>query len=532
MSATAPVPLTIDGSPIECTIGGTETQEYILDLTAGQFVAVTAMQNGVDVIVEVYAPDGDSLMEVDSNYGAWGPEDAFVTAEVEGTYRIVIRPWENSGPGRYTITAQSAVLFTAERAKIKSPRLRQLWEELFSEGSDGSEAVTKFIREREEAKEPLLEANPGDDSRVLVTLIYPGDANTRSVRVQPAPSADGYLKMERFANTDLWTVSVLVPNDTRLFYAFQVRKAVPLPTGAENPPPVCSEQMVPDPWNPTGSLNSSDLSSFALPATPVQLYAQEPEPGTPRGNVEQRELHSVILNETRPYLVYMPPGYDPKHEASYGVLVVFDGEIYSKDVPTPTYLDNLIAANKIPPMIAVLVHSLGTRTRDLACSAPFTDFLVTELLPAVRAEFPGATNRAERTIAAGASLGGACAAYCGLTHPETFGNVLSQMGAFWPYSGWKPEDFEDWETKNSIPPYATIPTGFLKSERLPLRFYMNIGTFEGPSMLRLNRHVRDILLAKGYDVTYSEYHGGHETDCLRYTLPDGLMALTRDWREA
>jgi enterochelin esterase family protein len=59
---------------------------------------------------------------------------------------------------------------------------------------------------------------------------------------------------------------------------------------------------------------------------------------------------------------------------------------------------------------------------------------------------------------------------------------------------------------------------------------MNIGTFEGPSMLRPNRHVRDILFAKGYDVTYSEYHGGHETACLRDTLPDGLLALTRDWR--
>src|SRR5262249_17231475 len=157
-----------------------------------------------------------------------------------GTYRIVIRPWEQSGPGKYTIAAMSASRFTAERAKIKSPRLQQLWEEMFTDASGGAGVVAKFIREREEAKEPLIEAIPGDDCRVLVTLVFPGDANTRSVKVQPAPSAEGYLKMERFANTDLWTVSVLVPNDTRLFYAFLVRKAVPLPTGADNPPPIFS----------------------------------------------------------------------------------------------------------------------------------------------------------------------------------------------------------------------------------------------------------------------------------------------------
>jgi enterochelin esterase-like enzyme len=80
-----------------------------------------------------------------------------------------------------------------------------------------------------------------------------------------------------------------------------------------------------------------------------------------------------------------------------------------------------------------------------------------------------------------------------------------------------------------------IPDGTkyrIKSERLPLRFYMDVGVFEGPGQLSRNRHLRDILLLKGYDVTYAEFHGGHETACYLNTLPDGLLALTRDWRES
>jgi enterochelin esterase-like enzyme len=57
---------------------------------------------------------------------------------------------------------------------------------------------------------------------------------------------------------------------------------------------------------------------------------------------------------------------------------------------------------------------------------------------------------------------------------------------------------------------------------------MEVGQFESDihfNMVVENRRIRDVLLAKGYEVTYSEYNGGHDMVCWRGSLADGLIAL-------
>jgi hypothetical protein len=67
-----------------------------------------------------------------------------------------------------------------------------------------------------------------------------------------------------------------------------------------------------------------------------------------------------------------------------------------------------------------------------------------------------------------------------------------------------------------------------------LRFYLDAGTLEvnsyrdlgdGPSLLVANRHMRNVLRAKGYDVHYVEFSGGHDYISWQGTLADGLQAL-------
>ena len=43
--------------------------------------------------------------------------------------------------------------------------------------------------------------------------------------------------------------------------------------------------------------------------------------------------------------------------------------------------------------------------------------------------------------------------------------------------------------------------------------------------LESNRHMRDVLLAKGYEVHYREFIGGHDYLSWRGLLADGLIAL-------
>jgi enterochelin esterase family protein len=69
---------------------------------------------------------------------------------------------------------------------------------------------------------------------------------------------------------------------------------------------------------------------------------------------------------------------------------------------------------------------------------------------------------------------------------------------------------------------------------LPLRFFLEVGILEQGipiNMVLENRRLHDVLVAKGYPVTYSEYNGGHDLLCWRGSLADGLIALVGKRKE-
>ncbi|MGH3131360.1 MAG: alpha/beta hydrolase, partial [Gaiellaceae bacterium] len=243
--------------------------------------------------------------------------------------------------------------------------------------------------------------------------------------------------------------------------------------------------------------------------------------GTPAGTTELHRFRSEILDNERRVYVYTPPGFDRAGDA-YPLLVVFDGWAYVELIPAPTILDNLIAAGRIPPLVAVLPDSLSqeARDRELPCHPPFVEFLTGELLPWARERWH-ATDDPARTTVAGSSYGGLAAAFAALSRPDVFGNVLSQSGSF----GWRPDggDEPDW-----------LIGQFEATERLPLRFSLDAGLLEEgrprgwASILEANRRLRGVLEAKGYPVAYAEYAGGHDYICWAGTLADGLLALARE----
>jgi enterochelin esterase family protein len=262
-----------------------------------------------------------------------------------------------------------------------------------------------------------------------------------------------------------------------------------------------------------------------MPDAPAQPWLAE-RAGVAAGRIEKHQLKSALLNNDREIAVYLPPGYS-KMEKTYPALVPFDEVAYLGDenhlalVPTPTILNNLISEKRIPPMVALLVgNAPGARSRELTCNPVFADFLVSELLPWAHSLYNFTTDP-RQVVIGGSSFGGLAATCAGLRHSEAFGNVLSQSGSYW----WTPSG----EETNSWPNW--VAKKFIASPKQTLRFYLDAGSEEidlsgaGNSILLTSQNIRDVLLAKGYEVHFQEFEGGHDYLSWRGTLAEGLIVL-------
>lgn len=314
-----------------------------------------------------------------------------------------------------------------------------------------------------------------------------------------------------------WRVTVRLRADFRSAYQFCVARDSPL-RGRSLDDEAWLALMatgVADPTNPVtfGAVfgNPGPSSVLELPEAPPQPWF-EPRPGVPRGEVTEHDYTSTLLGTTRKIWVYTPPGYDKSGEP-LPLIVLLDGDDWITVGGAPT-VDNLIAEGAIAPSIVLMVDAIDDEVRrvELTDHALFLRFLLKELLPWAHT-YLHFTRDPGQTVLAGQSLGGLMAAYAGLHAPERFGLVLSQSGSFWWPSG---SEFDV--------DAGTITREFVHAAPTTARFYLETGYVEW--LLRdQNRHLRDVLLAKGYDVTYREYHGGHDYACWRGGLADGLIAL-------
>jgi enterochelin esterase family protein len=398
---------------------------------------------------------------------------------------------------------------------IDSPRLLALWRELQGGRRD---ALDRFWQEVQ-GKAPLVEPVANDDKDYWVTYVWRGDQQTALVRLFGGLPSYIPKDLKRLPQTDLWYWTERVPIDARYGYGFLV-----------NPRAGVRASLRPD---PLGRRVYAERSVVELPAAPPQRWS-EPLEGVRQGKREAHKIPSAALKMERAVTVYTPAGYDPKGKEC-GLLVVFDGEASGGDltgfnpIPGHVILDNLIAKERIAPVVAVFVESGPTRDRDLGCSAAFVDFLAKELLPWVHSRYHVSSDPA-RTVVAGVSRGGLAAAYCAWRHPELFGNVLAQSGAFW----WYPEADEDRKERGRgarrlierEPGWLTRQ--FAQHPRQPVRFYLEAGTFEldlAGGICTESRRLRDVLQAKGYSVIYREYNGDHDDIAWRGSFADGLLAL-------
>jgi CHAT domain-containing protein/Flp pilus assembly protein TadD len=124
------------GKPIERELKGGEEHAYEVTLVAGQYLDAVVEQKGVDVVVVVIAPDGKSLMEVDSPNGAQGPEPVQLITEAAGVYRLRVKsPDKSASVGKYEIRINELRAATDnDRVLQEAARLNKEVERLFRVG--------------------------------------------------------------------------------------------------------------------------------------------------------------------------------------------------------------------------------------------------------------------------------------------------------------------------------------------------------------------------------------------------------------
>jgi enterochelin esterase family protein len=393
-----------------------------------------------------------------------------------------------------------------------SPRIERLKRDI---AAGGTAAVNEFWTEVAQAGTPLIEAVPGDDRKTLVTFLWRGVPDTKSVLVT---LRFAQARLKHLGTTDVWHTTFTIASDYRLAYALG-------PTNGEN-----AAALRTDPLNRGTPLDMGapvPLSVVELPrAKRVPWVAKNPAGSA--GRLEERTIDSRILeNEPhRKITVYTPPGYDAR-AAAIGAVIFMDDFDYLRGIGAPTILDNLITAKQIPPVIGVFIShsSAASAAEDLDNHQVFVDFLAKELMPWLHQGW-NVTSDPSRLILCGASRGGLGAAYAAYRRPDLFGNVLAESPALWRGNEGVNEPHE-WLTRQM----AAAP-------KLPIRFFISVGTLETgltptddgrgePTFIDANRHFKTMLQERRYDVDYHETPGGHEPLHWRSVLPDGLMYLAR-----
>jgi iron(III)-enterobactin esterase len=232
---------------------------------------------------------------------------------------------------------------------------------------------------------------------------------------------------------------------------------------------------------------------------------------------------------TRHVAVYVPQQYEQGTAAPF--IVGADGP----DRLLFTALDNLIAAHRVPAMIAI---SIGNGSGDAqgsqrgleydTMSDQYAQFVETEVLPRVEKECNVTfTKNPDARATMGGSSGGSCALIMAWYHPELYHRVLTYSGTYvnqqWPPNPDTPHGA--WEFHEHLIP---------NSPAKPLRIWMQVGDRDlmNPNVMRdsmhdwvlANENMARALADKGYHYQFLFVRNCGHTDreVKQQTLPEAL----------
>ncbi|HET9863878.1 MAG TPA: alpha/beta hydrolase-fold protein [Steroidobacteraceae bacterium] len=293
---------------------------------------------------------------------------------------------------------------------------------------------------------------------------------------------------------------------------------------------------------PKDGVPQGKVAQFTMSSADSKFY-----PGIARdqfGSVDPHNPRTLIV-ETHPQpwqraiTVYIPAQNEAGQPAPF--IVTHDGpKMGEPDMNLPHVLDNLIAAGRVPAMIAVMIQNGGGDAQGSergleydTMSGKFAEFIQAEVLPQVEARYHvKLTQDPDGRAAMGCSSGAAAAFTMAWYHPEWYHRVISYSGTFvnqqWPFNPETPGGA--WGYHESL---------IQDSPRRPLRIWMHVGDRDlfNPNVMRdgmhdwvlANHRMAAALQARGYDYQYVfALDSGHcDRKVREATLP---AALEWAWR--
>jgi enterochelin esterase-like enzyme len=284
------------------------------------------------------------------------------------------------------------------------------------------------------------------------------------------------------------------------------------------------------------SVPQGDVYEFTMDSKDSKIYpgiAREPNTFAV---TDPADPNKVIVNSypapyTRKVAVYVPKQYQPGAEAPF--IVGADGP----DRTLFTALDNLIAAHRVPVMIAI---SIGNGSGDAqgsergleydTMSGLYAEFVEHEVLPLVEKKYNvKLTKDPDGRATTGCSSGAAAAMEMAWYHTDLYHRVLSYSGTFvyqqWPYSAETPHGA--WEFHESIIP---------NTPKKPLRIWMAVSDRDllitrdnYHDWVLANERMAKVLAAKGYpyQFVFAKNAGHCDHGVKVQTLP---LALEYIWQ--
>ena len=223
------------------------------------------------------------------------------------------------------------------------------------------------------------------------------------------------------------------------------------------------------------------------------------------------ETHEIDYK--RAVTVYVPAQYKAGTEAPF--MVVHDGPGPSDNPRSnlQTILDNLIAQNRIPPIVVIHVQNGGgdaqgsQRGREYdTMSGVFADYIEAEVLPRVEKHCEvKLTKDPDGRAAMGNSSGGSAALIMAWFRTDLYRRVLTTSGTFvnqaWPFDPKYPDGA--WGFHETLIP---------NSPKKPIRLFISVGDADllNPNVMRdgmhdwveANHRMGKALKAKGYEYQY------------------------------